>query len=75
MGSLVVHVGELGQGETIKLINNALAAGNVPVNALSTDGTKTLAEGTVMQARECTKRPPACVRRDDRERPPHLWPT
>ena len=28
MGSLVVHVGELGQGETVKIINNALAAAN-----------------------------------------------
>jgi membrane fusion protein, multidrug efflux system len=31
--------------EEVPDINNALAAGNVPVNALSTDGTKTLAEG------------------------------
>ena len=28
MGKLVVHVGELGQGETVKLINNALGAAN-----------------------------------------------
>ncbi len=28
MGKLVVHVGELGQGETLKLINNALGAAN-----------------------------------------------
>jgi 3-hydroxyisobutyrate dehydrogenase-like beta-hydroxyacid dehydrogenase len=28
MGSLVVHVGELGQGEMVKLINNAVAAVN-----------------------------------------------
>ncbi len=28
MGSLVVHVGELGQGEMLKLINNSLAAAN-----------------------------------------------
>ncbi len=28
MGSLVVHVGELGQGEMLKLINNALGAAN-----------------------------------------------
>jgi 3-hydroxyisobutyrate dehydrogenase len=28
MGRLVVHVGELGQGETLKLINNAVAAAN-----------------------------------------------
>jgi 3-hydroxyisobutyrate dehydrogenase len=28
MGQLVVHVGELGQGETVKLINNAVAAAN-----------------------------------------------
>ncbi len=28
MGSLIVHVGALGQGETVKLINNALAAAN-----------------------------------------------
>ncbi len=28
MGSLVVHVGDLGQGETVKLLNNALAAAN-----------------------------------------------
>jgi 3-hydroxyisobutyrate dehydrogenase len=28
MGELVVHVGELGQGEMLKLINNALAAAN-----------------------------------------------
>jgi membrane fusion protein, multidrug efflux system len=31
--------------EEVPDINNALAAGTVPVNALSTDGTKTLAEG------------------------------
>ncbi len=28
MGKLIVHVGELGQGETLKLINNALGAAN-----------------------------------------------
>jgi 3-hydroxyisobutyrate dehydrogenase len=28
MGELVVHVGELGQGQTVKLINNAVAATN-----------------------------------------------
>jgi 3-hydroxyisobutyrate dehydrogenase len=28
MGSLIVHVGELGQGEMLKLINNALGAAN-----------------------------------------------
>jgi len=28
MGELVVHVGELGQGQTVKLINNALGAAN-----------------------------------------------
>lgn len=28
MGELVLHVGELGQGETLKLINNAVAAAN-----------------------------------------------
>jgi 3-hydroxyisobutyrate dehydrogenase-like beta-hydroxyacid dehydrogenase len=28
MGELVVHVGELGQGQTVKLINNAVAAAN-----------------------------------------------
>ncbi len=28
MGSLVVHVGELGHGQTVKVINNALAAAN-----------------------------------------------
>ena len=28
MGELIVHVGELGQGEMLKLINNALAAAN-----------------------------------------------
>ena len=28
MGELVVHVGELGQGETVKLINNAVGAAN-----------------------------------------------
>jgi len=28
MGKLIVHVGELGQGETVKVINNALAAAN-----------------------------------------------
>jgi 3-hydroxyisobutyrate dehydrogenase-like beta-hydroxyacid dehydrogenase len=28
MGSLIVHVGELGQGETLKLINNAVGAAN-----------------------------------------------
>jgi 3-hydroxyisobutyrate dehydrogenase-like beta-hydroxyacid dehydrogenase len=28
MGDLVVHVGELGQGEMVKLINNAVAAAN-----------------------------------------------
>jgi 3-hydroxyisobutyrate dehydrogenase-like beta-hydroxyacid dehydrogenase len=28
MGSLVVHVGELGQGEMLKLINNAVGAAN-----------------------------------------------
>jgi 3-hydroxyisobutyrate dehydrogenase-like beta-hydroxyacid dehydrogenase len=28
MGDLIVHVGELGQGEMLKLINNALAAAN-----------------------------------------------
>jgi 3-hydroxyisobutyrate dehydrogenase-like beta-hydroxyacid dehydrogenase len=28
MGELVVHVGELGQGQTVKLINNAVAASN-----------------------------------------------
>ena len=28
MGALVVHVGELGQGEMLKLINNALGAAN-----------------------------------------------
>ena len=26
MGEVVVHVGELGQGQTVKLINNAVAA-------------------------------------------------
>jgi 3-hydroxyisobutyrate dehydrogenase-like beta-hydroxyacid dehydrogenase len=31
MGELVVHVGELGHGETIKLINNAVAAVNTAV--------------------------------------------
>jgi 3-hydroxyisobutyrate dehydrogenase len=31
MGELVVHVGELGHGETIKLINNAVAAVNAAV--------------------------------------------
>ncbi len=31
MGELVVHVGELGHGETIKLINNAVAAVNASV--------------------------------------------
>ncbi|MEY2533180.1 MAG: 3-hydroxyisobutyrate dehydrogenase [bacterium] len=29
MGELVVHVGELGQGQTVKLINNAVAAANL----------------------------------------------
>jgi 3-hydroxyisobutyrate dehydrogenase-like beta-hydroxyacid dehydrogenase len=29
MGKLVVHVGELGQGQTVKLINNAVAATNL----------------------------------------------
>jgi 3-hydroxyisobutyrate dehydrogenase-like beta-hydroxyacid dehydrogenase len=29
MGELVVHVGELGQGQTVKLINNAVAATNL----------------------------------------------
>jgi 3-hydroxyisobutyrate dehydrogenase-like beta-hydroxyacid dehydrogenase len=29
MGRLVVHVGELGQGQTVKLINNAVAATNL----------------------------------------------
>jgi 3-hydroxyisobutyrate dehydrogenase-like beta-hydroxyacid dehydrogenase len=28
MGELIVHVGELGQGQTVKLINNAVAASN-----------------------------------------------
>ena len=28
MGSLILHVGELGQGETLKLINNAVGAAN-----------------------------------------------
>ena len=28
MGELIVHVGELGQGEMLKLINNALGAAN-----------------------------------------------
>src|SRR4029078_4086740 len=28
MGEVVVHVGELGQGQTVKLINNAVAASN-----------------------------------------------
>lgn len=28
MGELIVHVGEVGQGQTVKLINNALAAAN-----------------------------------------------
>ena len=28
MGSLIVHVGELGQGEMVKLINNAIGAAN-----------------------------------------------
>jgi 3-hydroxyisobutyrate dehydrogenase-like beta-hydroxyacid dehydrogenase len=28
MGEVIVHVGELGQGETLKLINNALGAAN-----------------------------------------------
>ena len=28
MGELIVHVGELGQGQTVKLINNAVAAAN-----------------------------------------------
>ena len=28
MGTLVVHVGELGQGEMLKLINNSLGAAN-----------------------------------------------
>jgi len=28
MGKLIVHVGELGQGETVKVINNSLAAAN-----------------------------------------------
>src|SRR3954469_21618746 len=28
MGKLVLHVGELGQGQTVKLINNAVAASN-----------------------------------------------
>jgi 3-hydroxyisobutyrate dehydrogenase-like beta-hydroxyacid dehydrogenase len=28
MGSLIAHVGELGKGETLKLINNALGAAN-----------------------------------------------
>jgi 3-hydroxyisobutyrate dehydrogenase-like beta-hydroxyacid dehydrogenase len=28
MGEVVVHVGELGQGQTVKLINNAVAAAN-----------------------------------------------
>src|ERR1019366_3191331 len=28
MGSLIVHVGELGQGEMLKLINNSLGAAN-----------------------------------------------
>jgi len=31
MGELVVHVGELGQGETVKLINNAVGAANATV--------------------------------------------
>ena len=31
MGSLVVHVGELGQGEMLKVINNAMAAVNTAV--------------------------------------------
>jgi 3-hydroxyisobutyrate dehydrogenase-like beta-hydroxyacid dehydrogenase len=33
MGELIVHVGELGQGETAKLINNAVAAANTAVVA------------------------------------------
>jgi 3-hydroxyisobutyrate dehydrogenase-like beta-hydroxyacid dehydrogenase len=28
MGEVVIHVGELGQGQTVKLINNAVAAAN-----------------------------------------------
>src|SRR6202035_4280449 len=38
MGNLIVHVGELGQGEVVKLINNSLAAANASA----------LAEGLVM---------------------------
>jgi 3-hydroxyisobutyrate dehydrogenase-like beta-hydroxyacid dehydrogenase len=38
MGNLIVHVGELGQGEMVKLINNSLAAANASA----------LAEGLVM---------------------------
>jgi 3-hydroxyisobutyrate dehydrogenase-like beta-hydroxyacid dehydrogenase len=38
MGSLIVHVGELGQGEMVKLINNSIAAANATA----------LAEGLVM---------------------------
>lgn len=33
MGGLVVHVGELGSGETLKVINNAMAAANASVLA------------------------------------------
>jgi 3-hydroxyisobutyrate dehydrogenase len=35
MGSLIVHVGELGQGEVLKLINNALGAANAAALAES----------------------------------------
>jgi 3-hydroxyisobutyrate dehydrogenase len=38
MGSLIVHVGKLGQGEMVKLINNSMAAANATA----------LAEGLVM---------------------------
>ena len=33
MGELVVHVGELGQGQLVKVINNAVAAANTAVVA------------------------------------------
>jgi 3-hydroxyisobutyrate dehydrogenase len=35
MGRLIVHVGDLGQGETLKLINNAVAAANAAAVAES----------------------------------------
>jgi 3-hydroxyisobutyrate dehydrogenase-like beta-hydroxyacid dehydrogenase len=35
MGSLVIHVGELGQGQMLKLINNAVAAANAATVAES----------------------------------------